>query len=507
MPIQFLPVVSGSSTGLREFQQRMTEVGRIRTGFYNGRYPEKLDRFRFTSPDEALIRAVAAQFGGEVSQYNPQRTERTDWQVFSESSNINVYVPQQRIDPWLEAWRPGTCIRRCDGVKEQIKQEPCQCAAGLVAAKDICKPTVRVQLMLAEVPGMGTWRLESHGEYAAGELSTLAPFIAKIPMPIPARLRLREETRRPWNAEKQKFETTTFYVPFLDISVATPQQVVLGGDVLSKALEKTAHLNVEAAPARPALEAAPATLPACGAATPDGPCNLAAGHPVGPMYPGHEGHMAAPAPTLTDGERTKALAAVEAATTTDRLKEIIANLKRLRPGVKDERVSGAIKSKAASIGAARVIAEKQAAHQGALKSPAEQGVSNLRGMTPEQFGEMQADPQWAECIARGAVAQDIINAGSPAHWLAEDDQARAYNNGTDSAYQGPADGPPVLDAEEVFDVDQEFNLVYAAAGPLGWSTAKTNDEIKHFCDVEKVGEATGAQLHAMRQAMAVGLGQ
>lgn len=430
MGIQFLPVVSGSSTGLREFQQRMTEVGRIRTGFYNGRYPEKLDRFRFTSPDEALIRAVAAQFGGEPSQYNPQRTERTDWQVFSDSSNINVYVPQQRIDPWLEAWRPGTCIRRCDGVTEQIKQEPCACAAGLVGAKDICKPTVRVQLMLAEVPGMGTWRLESHGEYAAGELSTLAPFIAKIPMPIPARLRLREETRRPWNAEKQKFETTTFYVPFLDISVATPQQVVLGGDVLSKAIQASAPAAaLEAAPPaqRHALEAAPAaTAPTTEAA-----------------------------PTLTDGERAKALVAVEAATTTDRLKEIIANLKRLRPGVKDERVSGAIKSKAASIGAARVIAEKQAAHQEALKSPAEEDVP-----------------------------PDVIDA--------EVVDGVAHPDGTFTP---------------TYDTDEEFNLVYAAAGPLGWTTAKTNDEIKKFCGVDKVGEATGAQLHAMRQAMALGLGQ
>lgn len=34
-------------------------------------------------------------------------------------------------------------------------------------------------------------------------------------------------------------------------------------------------------------------LPACGAPTPDGPCDLAAGHPVGPWWPGFSGHMPA----------------------------------------------------------------------------------------------------------------------------------------------------------------------------------------------------------------------
>lgn len=31
--------------------------------------------------------------------------------------------------------------------------------------------------------------------------------------------------------------------------------------------------------------------PACGAYTPNGPCALAPRHPVGPMFPGHYGHM------------------------------------------------------------------------------------------------------------------------------------------------------------------------------------------------------------------------
>jgi hypothetical protein len=41
----------------------------------------------------------------------------------------------------------------------------------------------------------------------------------------------------------------------------------------------------------------------CGAATAYGPCMLSVGHPVGPMYPGENGHMGASHPAISIGSR------------------------------------------------------------------------------------------------------------------------------------------------------------------------------------------------------------
>ncbi|HEX8114787.1 MAG TPA: hypothetical protein VF516_43955, partial [Kofleriaceae bacterium] len=215
----------------------MTEIGRIRLGQFQtpegrkGR-PVKLDRFRFTSDNEQLIRAVANRYGGEAGQYTPQRSNRTEWEVVSATNDIEVFIPPQNIEPWNEAWRPGTCVRRCDGEREfreaqtkDLEWQACPCNAGRVPAADLCKPTIRIQLMLPEVPpAIGTWRLESHGTYAVSELAMVAPIVAQAPTVIPASLRLREETRRAWNAEKSKYDTLTFYVPYLVLWSATPQQ-------------------------------------------------------------------------------------------------------------------------------------------------------------------------------------------------------------------------------------------------------------------------------------------
>ena len=212
MSIKRLPVRAGDEIDIRDLQASMVELGRIRLGTFNpegrGR-PEKLDRFRLTSDDGRLIHLVAEIYGGEARQYTPQRSNESQWEVITEVNELPVYVPQQQIEPWLEAWRPGTCIRRCDGERERQQDVPCLCNAGKVAAADICKPVVRVQLMLHDVPGIGTWRLESHGTYACAEMSMLAPLVANAPMPVPAMLRLRQETRRPYDRETVSYTHLT----------------------------------------------------------------------------------------------------------------------------------------------------------------------------------------------------------------------------------------------------------------------------------------------------------
>lgn len=314
---------------LREFQTRMTTVGKIRLGVYNGRYPEKIDTFRFTSADEQLIRAVAGAYGGTPEQWTPQGSRTPQWEVISEANAVPVFVVNgQTLEPWYEAWASGrTCIRRCDGITNRITDEDCLCNGpdAPTDPRQLCKPTIRVQVMLPEVPGIGSWLLESHGENACSEIATPGPLVASAPMPIPAVLRLRPETRREWNHEERKFDTKSFFVPWLDISAITAQQVAIGGDALTTALRAAgAPAALAGGDTRMALAAAAATEPAP--------------EPEPPVF------------VLTPDEKARLLGVIEDAPTVARLDGIRA--KMIERGVTDPDIKAAWKSKKAAIVAA-----------------------------------------------------------------------------------------------------------------------------------------------------------
>jgi hypothetical protein len=69
-------------------------------------------------------------------------------------------------------------------------------AQGRPVSRDVCKPTTRMSLMLADIPTLGTWKLESHGWNAAAELPTLAASIESAPQPIPARLEVQVREKK-----------------------------------------------------------------------------------------------------------------------------------------------------------------------------------------------------------------------------------------------------------------------------------------------------------------------
>lgn len=493
MAIKYLPVRSGRETSLREFQQRMTEKGRIRTGRFNGKYPEKLATFRLTSADEDLVRKVAEIYGGTPKPYTPQRSQRSEWEVITDRDELGVYVPRQDMEPWLEAWRPGTCIRRCDGETETIKDEPCLCAAGKVGRDDLCKPVIRLQVMLADLPDFGTWRLEPHGENAVAELAPFAPIFAGMPLPrVPAKLRLREETRRPWVAEKNKFETITFYVPYLSLSVATPAQLAVGGDVLSRALAASTAPELEAQEERQAIEA-----------TPEPPAAVEAAP------------AATQAVTLDHEARIVILGKIEQSTTVARLTEI-ANKLRER-GVKDERVKGALKSKAAEIKAKLAID-----HQRSLKEAqqrAADGVQEIYDGLPDEppddgghaerkaaevtarLDEARQSPEYVRCIELGATDAEVFHEGGPMHWLAGHDQAQHYAGEPIDAEVVEPEPEPEPQATADLDEEAELAAYYTTAGQYGWTTAQANDKLKAFAGVASMSKVTAAQVHAMRQDM------
>lgn len=603
MAIKYLPTLGDTP---REFQRAMAEVGRIRLGRFDpnkGRRgaPDKLDRFRFTSDSEELIREVAREYGGEPAQYTPQRSNKTGWEVISEASTVDILLPPQTIEPWNEAWRPGLCIRRCDGEWEVknaeekgLERQPCLCNAGQVGTSDLCKPTIRVKVMLPNVPpGLGTWRLESHGEYACSELDMLAPIAARLQALAPAVLTLRAETRRRWNAEKGKHDTLEFYVPTVLLNSATPALFAEGGSKLVQALQAKGGIALDGTP-QPALAAAPApggdtpaeatwlewieaardvdqlttlqrqikdagmgtrqvidawkarlrtfTLtqdtPSAAEVEPTTGVNSrpAAAEQPGSVPATHvnaTGSEPKPGPAAEPGtaaeidagieafalhrgepvQQTRAwiLQQIELCTTTDALDGLRDKLKARN--IKDPQVRGSWASKRAA------VVEH---HQTALRA-AQRAESERLNQAARQSGtDAQADRNQGAPPPEWAVAGQVEGGGTlytapvdtPEQYIPEYQVGDTVTvGGVEFTKIGDNPFPPgtpaattfamgePVDAEIVYDANEEFDLVFMAAGGLDWTTAQVHNNIKAFCKVEKSTQATGAQLHAMREAM------
>lgn len=229
-------------------QRRSRELGRIRTGQVvktsTGKTrPAKLDRFRLTSPSRALLDKVAALYGGTVAAWTPANGGPSQWEVVTESTRLPVLVPPQPVSQYFEQWSGGGCVRRCDGERELLSDVPCLCSPD--PAERDCKPTTRLNVVLRDVEGIGVWRLESHGYYAATELPEVAEFLARAAGYISAWLTLEERVI------KRGGETRRFMVPALEVDI-TPAQIMEGNGGIAA---------VEAAPAVAALPAgAPAPL-------------------------------------------------------------------------------------------------------------------------------------------------------------------------------------------------------------------------------------------------------
>lgn len=220
---------------LADIQAQQVEVGRIRLGTsqkktssktgkeYNE--PVRLDRFRFTSKSQQLIEEAAALYGGEVEPWEPDRGV-SQWQVIIEKPSVPVVVPPNACSQFYEQWTGGRCQRRCDGIRELIEDVPCPCGPDPAGKKARgCKPTTRLSLMLAEMNGIGIWRLESHGYYAAAELPAVADLLSAAGGNIPARLEMEERQAEVVDPRSGKSSISRFMVPVLHVE-ATPAAIV-----------------------------------------------------------------------------------------------------------------------------------------------------------------------------------------------------------------------------------------------------------------------------------------
>lgn len=235
-----------------DLQRRFAEVGRIRAGAKGAKgQPQKLDAWRLTSANRQALEAAAELYGGDVREWANAPTPG-QFELFTETRTLDIMVPpsQEPYSAWYEQWSGGGCEKRCDGIRDHLNDQPCTCNPDDRA----CKPTLRVSLALHRIPGLGVWRYESHGFYAATELPATLDLLAAASgrgQYLTGFLRLEER------ASKTKANgTRRFLVPVLDL-----EQTI--GELAGLSSPLTRQL---ASPAPTAVEATErATLPAVGA--------------------------------------------------------------------------------------------------------------------------------------------------------------------------------------------------------------------------------------------------
>lgn len=215
-----------------DLQRRIHECGRIRIGQQvptgsNGRTrPEKLSTFRLTSPDRQRLDDAATLWGGTVAAW--EAPAGPQWELITESDTLAVVVPpsEMSFSQHLELWSAGGCQRRCDGVTDSIGDRPCVCDP----ENRECQIHTRLSVMLADLPGLGVWRIDSSGYNAAVELSGAVQVLQAATgrgMLLPARLRLEKRQVKRID-DRGKPQTRNFAVPVLDVQI-TPAQLLGGG--------------------------------------------------------------------------------------------------------------------------------------------------------------------------------------------------------------------------------------------------------------------------------------
>jgi hypothetical protein len=217
-----------------DLQLRQRELGRIRIGKKapGKGNPQKLDKFRFTSASGELIEHIASLYGGSCEPW--VNDGQSQFEVFTSVNRLPILVPPQPISQWYEMWSGGGCQRRCDGQKNILAGDArCACPsdpldrAELAAKGRACKPTTRLNVVLADVPGIGVWRLESHGYHSAVELPMVAEFLAQATEAgtyLPAELALTpRSSKRPGVGRRE------WLVPIIEVK--TTPRALMAGDI------------------------------------------------------------------------------------------------------------------------------------------------------------------------------------------------------------------------------------------------------------------------------------
>lgn len=181
---------------LRTIPKKLTELGRIRIGDREpnssgrGTHPHKLDTFRLTSSNAALLHFAAGAYGGDVRPWTGDGAPKdehgrpTHTELYTTVNTLDVLIPTlTAVSLSFEQWSAGGCQRRCTGtfithcpLQPGLEGSECTCPAEEQARAELaktgkaCARILRLNVLLPDLPGMGVWRLETKGYYATAEL-------------------------------------------------------------------------------------------------------------------------------------------------------------------------------------------------------------------------------------------------------------------------------------------------------------------------------------------------
>jgi recombination directionality factor gp3-like protein len=243
------PIADGTALGI---QRRFVEIGRIRLGEKGGRgEPKKLSKFRLTSASRAILEAAARIYGGTVRPWTGAPDEGL-FELYTDADSIDIMVPptMSAYSQFFEVWDAGGCTLRCDGRYESIAGKACDHGDHLQSNGEPMRVTTRVSVILPKLPGLGTWRLETHGWNAASTLPSSLELIGAVGRWVPALIRLEQRSSRTRD-DKGKVLTRRFVVPVIDLVAAT------FGDMLAMGQASDEYPELGGGPGSLALPAGP----------------------------------------------------------------------------------------------------------------------------------------------------------------------------------------------------------------------------------------------------------
>lgn len=235
---------------LLDIQRKLAEHGRIRLGAKGDKgQPKKLETFRLTCASKDKLEVAARIYGGKVREWS-DAPDKGYYELYTDATELNVLIPPiaTLCSQYYETWSGGGCKRRCDGETELLSGEKCKCDPD----DRECKVTTRISVMLPQIPGLGLWRLESHGWHAATTLPGTMDMLANQGKFVQAVLRLEQRS------EKKDGKTRRFVVPVIDLPDVTVGDLLASNPALL--LGGPASTPVGAKVARPELPE-PASLP------------------------------------------------------------------------------------------------------------------------------------------------------------------------------------------------------------------------------------------------------
>lgn len=217
---------------MQEIPSRVPELGRIRIGDKDEKrgFPRKLDHFRLTSGNLPRLQLAAQLYGGTPREWKGA-PDRGQYELYTATNAIDIILPTaMAASVSFEIWAAGGCQRRCNGqfvthdAAEELRGQECSCPINYEAREALakegkaCLRIMRLNVILPDIPGLGVWRLESHGYNATAEiLGTLELLKHAGYSMVEATLRLEQRSA------KKDGKTQRFNVPTLTPKLTTRQ--------------------------------------------------------------------------------------------------------------------------------------------------------------------------------------------------------------------------------------------------------------------------------------------